>query len=49
LGHLDRSAVDFKRLVEIAAETGADAVAAWCERAGHDQVRFELAAYALKP
>ncbi len=38
-----------KRLVEIADETGADAVAHGATGKGNDQVRFELGAYALKP
>ncbi len=38
-----------KRLVEIAKETGADAVAHGATGKGNDQVRFELAAYALNP
>ncbi len=38
-----------KRLVEIAAETGADAVAHGATGKGNDQVRFELAASALNP
>jgi argininosuccinate synthase len=38
-----------KRLVEIAHETGADAVAHGATGKGNDQVRFELAAYALDP
>ena len=38
-----------KRLVEIAAETGADAIAHRATGKGNDQVRFELAAYALNP
>ncbi|MCA1336073.1 argininosuccinate synthase [Pseudooceanicola marinus] len=38
-----------KRLVEIAAETGADAVAHGATGKGNDQVRFELACYALNP
>ncbi len=38
-----------KRLVEIAAESGADAVAHGATGKGNDQVRFELAAYALAP
>jgi argininosuccinate synthase len=38
-----------KRLVEIAEETGADAVAHGATGKGNDQVRFELGAYALKP
>ncbi|MFP4079827.1 MAG: argininosuccinate synthase [Ectothiorhodospira sp.] len=38
-----------KRLVEIAAETGADAVSHGATGKGNDQVRFELGAYALKP
>ena len=38
-----------KRLVEIAAIEGADAVAHGATGKGNDQVRFELAAYALNP
>jgi len=38
-----------KRLVEIADETGADAVAHGATGKGNDQVRFELNAYALNP
>ena len=38
-----------KRLVEIARETGADAVAHGATGQGNDQVRFELSAYALNP
>ena len=38
-----------KRLVEIAAETGADAVSHGATGKGNDQVRFELGAYALAP
>ena len=38
-----------KRLVEIAALEGADAVAHGATGKGNDQVRFELAAYALNP
>ncbi len=38
-----------KRLVEIAAETGADAVSHGATGKGNDQVRFELSAYALNP
>ena len=38
-----------KRLVEIAAETGADAVAHGATGKGNDQVRFELSSYALNP
>lgn len=38
-----------KRLVEIAAECGADAVAHGATGKGNDQVRFELSAYALNP
>lgn len=38
-----------KRLVELAAEHGADAVAHGATGKGNDQVRFELAAYALNP
>ena len=38
-----------KRLIEIAKETGADAIAHGATGKGNDQVRFELAAYALNP
>ncbi len=38
-----------KRMVEIAAAEGADAVAHGATGKGNDQVRFELSAYALKP
>ena len=38
-----------KRLVEIAEETGADAIAHGATGKGNDQVRFELGAYALSP
>ena len=38
-----------KRLVEIAAETGAGAIAHGATGKGNDQVRFELSAYALNP
>ncbi len=38
-----------KRLVEIAAETGADAISHGATGKGNDQVRFELGAYALAP
>ncbi|MEM9205637.1 MAG: argininosuccinate synthase [Pseudomonadota bacterium] len=38
-----------KRLVEIADETGADAIAHGATGKGNDQVRFELNAYALNP
>ncbi len=38
-----------RRLVEIAAETGADAIAHGATGKGNDQVRFELGAYALNP
>ena len=38
-----------KRLVEIARETGADAVSHGATGKGNDQVRFELGAYALMP
>ncbi len=38
-----------KRLVEIAEETGADAVAHGATGKGNDQVRFELSAAALNP
>ena len=36
-----------KRLVEIAEETGADAISHGATGKGNDQVRFELGAYAL--
>tara|TARA_Y100001933_G_scaffold80430_1_gene81692 strand:- start:43 stop:1275 length:1233 start_codon:yes stop_codon:yes gene_type:complete len=38
-----------KRLVEIAEETGADAISHGATGKGNDQVRFELSAYALNP
>ena len=38
-----------QRLVEIAHETGADAIAHGATGKGNDQVRFELGAYALNP
>ncbi|MEM8500378.1 MAG: argininosuccinate synthase [Pseudomonadota bacterium] len=38
-----------KRLVEIAAETSADAISHGATGKGNDQVRFELGAYALSP
>jgi argininosuccinate synthase len=38
-----------KRQVEIARETGADAIAHGATGKGNDQVRFELGAYALAP
>ena len=38
-----------KRMVEIATQTDADAVAHGATGKGNDQVRFELAAYALSP
>lgn len=38
-----------KRLVEIAEETGADAISHGATGKGNDQVRFELGAYALAP
>ena len=38
-----------KRLVEIARQEGADAIAHGATGKGNDQVRFELAAYALEP
>jgi len=38
-----------KRLVEIANQTGADAISHGATGKGNDQVRFELGAYALKP
>ncbi|MET0088791.1 MAG: argininosuccinate synthase [Candidatus Thiodiazotropha sp.] len=37
-----------KRLIEIANETGADAIAHGATGKGNDQVRFELGAYALR-
>ena len=38
-----------KRLVEIADQTGADAISHGATGKGNDQVRFELGAYALNP
>src|SRR5512144_3113718 len=38
-----------KRLIDIANQTGADAVSHGATGKGNDQVRFELGAYALKP
>ena len=38
-----------KRLIEIAAEVGADAIAHGATGKGNDQVRFELSAFALNP
>ncbi|MCZ6618806.1 MAG: argininosuccinate synthase [Gammaproteobacteria bacterium] len=38
-----------RRLVEIAAETGAEAISHGATGKGNDQVRFELGAYALNP
>ena len=38
-----------KRLIEIAQETGADAISHGATGKGNDQVRFELGAYALNP
>jgi argininosuccinate synthase len=38
-----------KRLIEIARETGADAISHGATGKGNDQVRFELGAYALMP
>ena len=38
-----------KRLIEIAAETGADAISHGATGKGNDQARFELGAYALSP
>jgi argininosuccinate synthase len=38
-----------KRLVEIAEETGADAISHGATGKGNDQVRFELGGYALSP
>ncbi len=38
-----------KRLIEIAAKTGAQAISHGATGKGNDQVRFELGAYALNP
>ena len=38
-----------KRLIELAMETGADAISHGATGKGNDQVRFELGAYALNP
>ncbi len=38
-----------KRLVDIASQTGADAISHGATGKGNDQVRFELGAYALSP
>lgn len=38
-----------KRLIEIANETGANAISHGATGKGNDQVRFELGAYALRP
>ncbi len=38
-----------KRLIEIANETGVDAISHGATGKGNDQVRFELGAYALRP
>ncbi len=38
-----------KRLIEIASETGAEAISHGATGKGNDQVRFELGAYALNP
>ena len=38
-----------KRMIDIANETGADAISHGATGKGNDQVRFELGAYALKP
>lgn len=38
-----------KRLIEIANETGADAISHGATGKGNDQVRFELGSYALRP
>ena len=38
-----------KRLIEIANETGAQAISHGATGKGNDQVRFELGAYALRP
>ena len=44
-----RARLSLKRLIEIARETGADAIAHGATGKGNDQVRFELSAYALNP
>jgi argininosuccinate synthase len=41
-GHVDCPTPDCQRLVEIANETGADAIAHGATGKGNDQVRFEL-------
>ena len=38
-----------RHLVDVAARTGADAIAHGATGKGNDQVRFELGAYALNP
>lgn len=38
-----------KRMIQIANETGADAISHGATGKGNDQIRFELGAYALKP
>ena len=38
-----------KRMIEIARENGADAIAHGATGKGNDQIRFELSAYALQP
>jgi argininosuccinate synthase len=38
-----------KRMIEIANQTGADAISHGATGKGNDQIRFELGAYALKP
>ena len=38
-----------KRMIEIANETGADAISHGATGKGNDQIRFELGGYALKP
>ena len=47
--HLDRPAADRQAAGRDRAETGADAIAHGATGKGNDQVRFELAAYALDP
>jgi len=45
---IDRPLIS-KRLIEIANETGAQAISHGATGKGNDQVRFELGAYALNP
>jgi argininosuccinate synthase len=49
LGTLIARPLIAKRLVEIARQVGADAIAHGATGKGNDQVRFELSAYALEP